>query len=166
MAKILHKQQRTGQVRFKPGNQAAVKWTDETILPELQKIWDVLTKDDSGLESGNPVRANDIKYVEEAVLCAGVELWSWNYWNKKEFKDKLPENSIVLLFLDRIKTVAKLRVLYSGQPMDMLFAKTHYELSDKIETKTDITTKGESLNQIDLSKLSDKALNELASLIK
>ena len=114
MAKGLHKQERTGQVRFKPGNQAAVKWTDETILPELQKIWDVLTKDDSGLESGNPVRANDIKYVEEAVLCAGVELWSWNYWNKKEFKDKLPENSIVLLFLDRIKTVAKLRVLYSG----------------------------------------------------
>lgn len=147
MAKILHKQQRTGGVRFAKGNQAAVKWTDETVLPLLEKIWGVLTQDDSGLESGNPIRANDIKYVEEAVICAGVDLRVWEYWNEKTFQEKLPESSLVLGTIKKIKKICELRLSYSGQVMDIFHLKNNYDYADKVESKTDITTQGKSINQ-------------------
>jgi hypothetical protein len=118
--------------RFLTGNQIAVKWTVETIVPELNKILEVLGTDDSGDQSNNIVRANDIKYAEEAVMCAGVELTAWDYWNSN--KMELPENSSVFLLIKKIKKICELRLSYSGQVMDIFHLKNHYKYVDKTET--------------------------------
>ncbi|MCF3107308.1 hypothetical protein LL912_00815 [Niabella sp. CC-SYL272] len=142
--KKIHKQEAGGKVLFKPGNQAAVKWTDETVIPEIEKVLAVLCNDDSGLENQNIVRANDIKYVEEAVLAAGVDLRSWEYWNSGPFVAKLPDDSLVLGLLKKVKKISELRCLYSGQAMDIFFLKNKFDYRDKSEQeiKQETTLKG------------------------
>lgn len=119
--------------RFLKGNEAAVKWTVDTIIPELEKILEVLGQDDSGDQSGNIVRANDIKYAEEAVMCAGVDLRAWEYWNETEFQKTIPEQSPVLGLIKRIKKICELRLSYSGQVMDIFHLKNHYKYKDRQE---------------------------------
>ena len=151
--------------RFLKGNEVAVIWTVETIVPELEKILAVLGSDDSGDHSNNIVRANDIKYAEEAVMCAGVDLRAWEYWNETEFKKTIPEESPVLGLIKRIKKICELRLSYAGQVMDIFHLKNHYKYVDK--TEQDITTGGDKINkEIDYSKLSTKELLMLKEINK
>ena len=121
--------------RFLKGNEAAVKWTVDTIVPELEKILAILATDDSGDQSSNIVRANDIKYAEEAVMCAGVGLNSWEYWNETKFQETLPKDSPVFVLIKRIKKTCELRLSYSGQVMDIFHLKNHYQYKDKTESE-------------------------------
>ena len=130
--------------RFIKGNQVAVKWTEETITAELDKIWDVLSQDDSGDQSNNPIRANDIKYAEEAVMCAGVNLASWEYWNSVRMVDVIPKDSSVFMFIKKIKKVCELRLSYSGQVMDIFHIKNHFGYTDKKEVENTIKGGGVS----------------------
>lgn len=162
------KSQREKDGRFKKGNAVAKKWTEDAICKELEKILAVLTDDDSGLGDSNIVRANDIKYAEEAVLCTDVKLNSWEYWNTAEFQKTLPKDSSVFVLLKKIKKICELRLGYSGQTMDIFMLKNHYGYVDRIETenKTDLTTKGESLNKANYEKLTTSERNQLLKLYK
>ncbi|WP_018629205.1 hypothetical protein [Niabella aurantiaca] len=164
--KAVHKQEKTGGVRFKPGNQAAVKWTDETMIPELNKILAVLGTDDNGLENTNIVRANDIKFAEEAVMCAGVDLRSWDYWNEKEFQSKLPKDGVVLGLIKKIKDICRLRLAYSGEIMDIFLLKNHYGYMDKMVQEVDANVKTENTNTttVKLDNLSQSTIKELIKL--
>lgn len=148
---------------FAKGNQIARKWTEETIIPELEKILAVLTNDDSG-DGSNPVRANDIKLAEEAVMCTDVCLNSWEYWNTTEFQKTLPKDSSVFVLIKRIKTICEYRLCYCGAAMDMFVLKNHYGYKDK--TEQEITGKdGKDLIQVvdpvDISKLAPEVIREL-----
>lgn len=156
--------ERESNGRFKPGNQVAVKWTDETVIPELEKILSILENDDNGLESNNPVRANDIKFVEEAVMCAGVNLHAWEYWNTTKFQDELPNDSSVFMLIKKIKKICEYRLGYAGQVMDIFMLKNHYNYKDKTVQEQDIKAKVESTNTIELSKLSTNTVKELLAL--
>lgn len=157
---------RDSKGRFKKGNSVAVKWTEKTILPELEKILEVLTEDDSGLDNNNPVRANDIKFAEEAVMCTDVNLNSWEYWNTTEFQKKLPKESPVFALLKKIKKICELRLGYSGETMDIFMLKNHYGYLDRIDSnnKTDITTQGNAIStaiQVEIiDKREDVEVNE------
>lgn len=126
--------------QFKAGNKAAQKWTPETMLPEVKKVYDVLTRSEDGLPVQNPVRANDIKYAEEAVMCTDVPLTAWDYWNSSKFTHD--ENSAVFLLLKKIKRICELRLSYSGETMDIFHLKNHYNYTDKKEVKTEVDIKG------------------------
>lgn len=128
--------------KFIKGNKAALKWTEETIIPELEKVLAVLTHDDSGDQNDNPVRANDIKYAEEAVMCTDVPLTAWDYWNSTDFKATIPKESAVFLLLKQIKTICQYRLSYSGQAMDIFHLKNHYGYKDKVEQEVTTTHKG------------------------
>lgn len=150
--------------RFLKSNQIAVKWTEKTIIPELNKILVVLGTDDSGDNDGtNLVRANDIKYAEEAVMCANVPLTAWDYWNSAKFAKSIKEDSSVFLLIKKIKKICELRLSYSGQVMDLFHLKNHYGYKDK--TETDITTGGDKINEtktkIDLSGIPVNVLKML-----
>lgn len=166
---------RDAKGRFVKGNKennplAAQKWTEETVVPELEKILGVLTEDDSvdagEEENPNPVRCNDIKYQEEAVLMAGVNLNSWEYWNTPKFQKTLPKNSRVFGIIKTIRKITELRLCYSGEGMDIFCLKNHYGYRDKFEQ--DVTTKGDSLNKesLDLKNLPLDLLVQLRQHIK
>lgn len=141
MTKKSGRDKKTG--RFLTGNEVAVKWTAETIVPELEKILAVLASDDSGDQSNNIVRANDIKYAEEAVMCAGVELNAWEYWNESKFQKTLPKESAVFVLIKKIKKICELRLSYEGKIMDIFHLKNHYGYVDKteVDNKHEINTK-------------------------
>lgn len=126
--------------RFTTGNTASVKWTEKTMIPELNKILTVLSTDESGDNYNNIVRANDIKYAEEAVFCAGVELATWEYWNTTAFQNQLPKDSAVFMLIKKIKKICELRLSYSGGVMDIFHLKNHYGYRDK--TEQDVTVNG------------------------
>lgn len=131
--------------RFLKGNEVAVKWTVDTIVPELNKIIAVLANDDSGDQSNNIVRANDIKYAEEAVMCAGVELNAWEYWNETEFQKTIPKESPVFVLIKKIKKICELRLSYSGQVMDIFHLKNHYRYVDKTEVDNKLEIKDKQI---------------------
>lgn len=131
--------------RFVKGNVAAKKWDCNSICAELQKIIDVLAKpEEEGGGENNIVRANSIKYAEEAVLCTDVCLNSWEYWNTAKFQETLPKDSPVFVFLKRIKKICELRLSYSGKIMDIFHLKNHYGYVDKSEKELKVEQTGVS----------------------
>lgn len=144
--------------RFVKGNKAAEKWTEKTVLETLQKMWDTLATDDEGEKPLNPVRANDIKTLAEVCLINKVSKQRISEW-EKDFASSAPVSEL----LKNIKWVVETRMIYSGQTMDIFVLKNHYSYSDKQEI--DHTTKGEKITgEIDYSKLSDAALEEIIKL--
>lgn len=158
--KTLNKDAPKKDTKFKPGDKAALKWTEETVLEVLQKMWDTVATDEDGEKPNNPVRANDIKTLAEVCLINKIGKQRISEW-EKQFKDSAPISEL----LKNIKWVIETRMIYSGQTMDIFVLKNHYGYADKQEV--DHTTKGESIreNKIDYSKLSATALKELSDAL-
>lgn len=130
--------------RFTEGNKDAEKWTVDTVLPILNKIYAALTdgKDDV---NGNVVRANDIKLAGEVRLMYGVTKQQWSEW--KEKFSEIPEVSDLM---EIVSEILECRLIYSGTRMDEVVLKNHYNYTDRlaqeiggrdgkpIETKTTI----------------------------
>ena len=113
---------------FKEGNKSAEKWTIETVSPYIEKVYQILTESDE--DNTNPVRANDIKYLEEAVLCAGVNISSWYYWLQLFDEGKLSKEEAVFKLIKSMKKICELRLSYSGSTMDIFHLKNHYDYRD------------------------------------
>lgn len=114
--------------KFTQGNNAAEKWTPETVLPVLEAIWKTLCENKDDPDDKNIVRANDIKLLGEVCLMHDVTKQRWNEWDKKfEGVDSVSD------LIKKIKWVLECRLNYSGQTMDIFILKNHYEYSDKRE---------------------------------
>ena len=113
--------------KFKKGQKAAEKWTEVTTMDILTKMWETTIK---GIEDadGNPVRANDIKTIQEICLIHDVDSDLWAY-----LKTKFKENKIILRLTKRITDILEARMIYSGQTMDIFVMKNHYGYSDRQE---------------------------------
>jgi len=120
---------------FKIGDKTAEKWTIETITPYIEKVYEILIASED--EPVNPVRANDIKYLEEAVLCAGVNICSWYYWLQLFDSGKFSKNEPVFKLIKSMKKICELRLSYSGATMDIFHLKNHYNYRDA--TQQEIT---------------------------
>lgn len=120
---------------FKIGDKTAEKWTIETITPYIEKVYEILIASED--EPVNPVRANDIKYLEEAVLCAGVNICSWYYWLQLFDSGKFSKNEPVFKLIKSMKKICELRLSYSGATMDIFHLKNHYDYRDA--TQQEIT---------------------------
>lgn len=128
-----------------PGNNAAEKWTEGTVLPILENIWDKLTEGSEDV-GGNVVRANDMKLATEVRLMFGVTKQRWKEW-KDKFTTEGTEHfsDTVSDLIKKIEEVLEARLIYSGQTMDIFVLKNHYDYADK--TQTDLTTKGKAIEQ-------------------
>lgn len=125
-------------------NQNAKKWTDKKIIEALTNIKGVLIEDASG--EVNPIRANDIKFIEEACMCAGVSIWSWCYFLDLMKAGRFPDGSPVFQLIKEIKKICELRLCYSGTTMDIFLLKNHYQYNDGVaKSEVDVTTKGQPL---------------------
>ena len=144
---------------FQPGQKAAEKWTEKTVLPIIQAMWRDLSSDDEGENPKNPVRANDIKTLGEVCLMNDVTYDQWEYWTKK-FK----ETDSIFRIIKKIEWVIENRMIYSGQFMDIFVLKNKYGYKDKQEV--DHTTGGDkikpsaSVSKEDIAELA-KQINEL-----
>src|SRR5438045_1846292 len=75
---------------FKEGNKAAEKWTEETVLPVLQKMYNTLVHDDiTGQAADNPVRANNIKLQKEICLMSGITGYIYTDWKNRFAKENI-----------------------------------------------------------------------------
>lgn len=146
---------RTKNGTFKAGNKAAEKWTQETVLPILEKMWNKLTTDDDGNvpEDKNIVRANDIKLLGEICLMFDVTKQRWNEWEEKftvqTLKDGTKNKNFsgpVSDLMKKIKWILECRLTYSGTTMDMFVLKAHYEESGfRFAERMDVTSKDKEL---------------------
>ena len=121
---------------FTEENKAAEKWTIETISPHIHKVYEVLTENED--DNSNVVRANDIKYLEEAVLCAGVSVGSWYYWLSLFEDGKFDKKEPVFQLIKNMKKICELRLSYSGATMDIFHLKNHYNYNDGVQ-KTELS---------------------------
>jgi hypothetical protein len=122
---------------FKKGQKAAQKWTISSITPHVQKVYEILTTSEDN-DNTNPVRANDIKYLEEAVLCAGVNICSWYYWLQLFEEGKLSKDTAIFKLIKSMKKICELRLSYSGATMDIFHLKNHYNYNDGVQ-KTELS---------------------------
>lgn len=139
----LYKMKKEKKGQFDEGNKAAEKWTIETITPHVQKVYDVLTFNDD--DENNPVRANDIKYLEEAVLCAGVSVHSWYYWLGLFDSGKFSKETPVFKLIKSMKKICELRLSYSGTTMDIFHLKNHFNYKDSTQQEITLTKLGKDL---------------------
>ena len=139
--------------KFKPGHKVKEIWTEAVVLQQATAVWNTLTTDSDGKqpEDKNMVRANDIKYLYEALIMNDITKQRWSEWYDK-FAKKINEDktinplhspAIAELF-GKIKMLLECRLSYSGSSMDMLHLKKHFDYKEEIHV--DNTTKGESVN--------------------
>lgn len=129
---------------FKKGQKAAQKWTISSITPHVQKVYEILTTSEDN-DNTNPVRANDIKYLEEAVLCAGVNICSWYYWLQLFEEGKLSKEEAVFKLIKSMKKICELRLSYSGSTMDIFHLKNHYDYRDATQQEVTVRKLGKDL---------------------
>lgn len=129
----------------KKGNQDAKKWSEDNILPYVESVYKILTESDDG--GNNPVRANDIKYLEEAVLTADVSMHSWYYWLGLFESGKFDKSHKVFKLIKNMKKICELRLSYSGAAMDIFHLKNHYDYSDvqKVDMSGELKTNSQAI---------------------
>lgn len=128
---------------FNKGNKIAEKWTIKTITPHIERVYEILTASED--ENTNPVRANDIKYLEEAVLCAGINIGSWYYWLQLFDSGKLSKDEAVFKLIKSMKKICELRLSYSGATMDIFHLKNHYDYRDATQQEVTVKKLGKDL---------------------
>lgn len=122
---------------FQPGQKAAEKWTEKTVLTIMQSMWETVATNEEGEIDKNPIRANDIKTLAEICLIHDVCPDTWAYWSNK-FK----ETQSILRLIKKIEWVIEHRMIYSGQFMDIFVLKNKYGYKDKKEVDQRITKVG------------------------
>jgi hypothetical protein len=129
---------------FKKGEKAAEKWTIKSISPHIEKVYQILTSSDDA-DNTNPVRANDIKYLEEAVLCAGINIGSWYYWLGLFDSGKFSKEEPIFKLIKSMKKICELRLSYSGATMDIFHLKNHYDYRDATQQEVTVRKLGKDL---------------------
>lgn len=126
--------------QVEPGEKLAEKWTEATVIPILQQMYNKFTVDENGQqpEDGNLVRANDMKLAGEIRLMFGITKQRWSEW-KEKFKD----NSVISDLMDLITEISEYRLIYSGTSMDQFVLQNGHDYKQK--TETDLTSKGKRI---------------------
>lgn len=144
--------------KFVKGHKVNEVWTEAVVLQRAQDVWKTLTTDSEGNapEDKNYVRANDIKYLYEALIMNDITKQRWSEWSdkftKRTLKDDTKEEEVknphysptIAELFSKIKMLLECRLSYSGGSMDMLHLKKHFDYREEIHV--DNTTKGESIN--------------------
>ncbi len=124
--------------RFQEGNDAAEKWTEETVLPYLEKMWKTLITAPNGKVTKNPVEANDIRLQIEICLMSGVRKNWWDLW-----KVKFPTGR-VFDYIKDIEWICQARCIKNGTTMDIFQLKAHYGMKES--ANLDVTSNGNTVS--------------------
>jgi hypothetical protein len=124
--------------RFIQGNQEALKWTEETVLPYVHQMWKKLTEDKDGKTAEDPITANDIKQQGHIAMKCGVKKVWWDQW-----KVKFTEGPVFDAIKD-IEWVCEIRTAKNGTTMDIFLLKANYGYKES--SHVDMTTDGKSIN--------------------
>jgi len=129
------------KTEFKIGNTEAEKWTPETVMPILGNIL-------------NGAKNGDYIWIGDALIENDLYKDIWAYWSEK-FKN----DSTVFRTIKKIDTIFE-SLLFKGAldgthvPSVAIFGlKNNHLWKDK--TETDLTTKGESINNFNIATLYD-----------
>lgn len=146
-----HRKREPNTGSFKKGNKAAEKWTENTVLPVLQKMYNALSLDNiTGQPADNPVRANNIKFQQEICLVCGISGFIYTDWKNKFSKKNIVNKTnqvtepnkhysvAVSTLITKIDEICECRLLYSGMVMDMFILKAHYGYVDRRDITSNV----------------------------
>jgi hypothetical protein len=124
--------------RFQEGNDAAEKWTEETVLPYVEKMWNALITASNGKKPKNPVEANEIRLQIEICLMCGVRKNWWDLWKVKFVTGR------VFDYIKDIEWLCQARCIKNGTTMDIFQLKAHYGMKES--SNLDVTSNGNTVS--------------------
>lgn len=145
--------------RFQIGNKVAETTTKEDIIEILKKMWDFLIEPaDPSKTTGNIIRANSIKTIQEIYINFGMHSETW-----ARIRKKYAEDQAVSGLIKRIYDILEARVLYSGSVMDIFLLKNRYGYADSHEFtgKNGAPLEGPRTAVINYAALSDDVVKAL-----
>lgn len=136
------KPQRSEKGTFIVGWEQTKVYPPDVALALFQKIFDKLIEDEGTSEPNliNPVRANTIKLLKEACLCCGISHSCYRrlkriYCTARDQNgDQNPlYNATIVALIEKIEEICEMRLVYSGNFMDIFVLKNHYGYVDRQE---------------------------------